>query len=111
GRGNVLTAARGARECGRSSRPVRKNASSSTTAWCSPTPRLQERRFIMATIHTPGDGHTAPTGRHKWLPYSDAKKKKVLEDALFILKNNIKGFAPCNKCFKALPGGKSFDDI
>ena len=35
----------------------------------------------MANVHTPGDGHTTPTGRHKWLAYSDPDKKKVIDDA------------------------------
>jgi hypothetical protein len=65
----------------------------------------------MAKIHTSGDGHATPTGRHQWLPYSDEKKKKVVQDALFILEHNIKGFRPCNDCFKKLPGGKTFDDV
>ena len=65
----------------------------------------------MASIHIPGDGHIAPTGRHKWLAYSDADKKQVVEAALFILKHNIKGSKPCNDCFKRLPGGRSFDDV
>ena len=65
----------------------------------------------MATIHVPGDAHATPVGRHQWLPYSDARKKKVVEDALFILKHNIKGSRPCNRCFEALSGGRSFDDV
>lgn len=67
----------------------------------------------MAKLHIPGDGYTAPlpNSGFQWLTYSNARKKKVLDDALFILKHNVKGLKPCNKCFKKLPGGRSFDDI
>lgn len=65
----------------------------------------------MVKIHTPGDGHNAPLGRHTWNAYSDENKKKVVEAALFILRNNVKGMKPCNDCFSALPGGRSFDDV
>jgi len=67
----------------------------------------------MVKIHVPGDGHTAPPpdAVATYLPYSDAAKKKVVEDALFILKNNVKGSRPCNDCFKQLPNGRTFDDI
>ena len=65
----------------------------------------------MATIHVAGDGHITPTGRHQWLAFSDVHKKKVVEDALFILTHNIKGSSPCNNCFRRLAGGRSFDDV
>ena len=67
----------------------------------------------MATIHTPASGHVAPlpTEGWQWLPYSDAKKRLVVERALFILRNNVRGMRPCNDCFRRLPGGRSFDEI
>jgi hypothetical protein len=66
----------------------------------------------MVKIHVSGDGHTPPVyAGYKWDPFSDASQKQVIEDALHILKNNIKGYKPCNDCFKALPGGKTFDAL
>ena len=68
----------------------------------------------MPTINTPGSAHVAPAPNSgfRWLAYEDDNKlKKALQDAFFIIQNNIRGLRPCNKCFKALPGGKSFDDI
>jgi hypothetical protein len=68
--------------------------------------------LAMAKIHVPGDGHTAPTGgTFRYLPYTDRGKKRVIEQALFILRHNVHGMRPCNDCFRALPGGRSFDDI
>lgn len=72
----------------------------------------------MAKAHTPGDGHSVPAPTTladgtpiQWQSYSNARKKKVVEDALFILKQNVKGMRPCNDCFRRLPNGRSFDDI
>ena len=68
----------------------------------------------MPTINTPGSAHVAPAPNSgfQWLAYADDNKlKKALQDAFFIIQNNIRGMRPCNKCFKALPGGKSFDDV
>ena len=68
----------------------------------------------MPTINTPGSAHVAPAPNSgfRWLAYEDDNKlKKALQDAFFIIQNNIRGMRPCNKCFKALPGGKSFDDV
>ncbi len=67
----------------------------------------------MVKIHVKGDGHMAPTPDSvaTFSPYSNEKKKKVVEYALFILRNNVRGMASCNKCFKLLPNGRSFDDI
>lgn len=67
----------------------------------------------MAAVHVSGDGHVAPLASTAWqyLPYSDADNKKVVDQALFILRNNVRGMKPCNGCFSKLPGGKSFDDI
>lgn len=67
----------------------------------------------MARLHTPGDGYTAPAPNSgfQWNTYSDEKKRRVLERALFILRHNVRGLKPCNDCFRKLPGGRSFDDI
>ncbi len=67
----------------------------------------------MVKIHVKGDGHTPPPPDPvaTYDPYTDAKKQKVVEDALFILRNNVKGMKPCNDCFKKLPNGRTFDDI
>jgi hypothetical protein len=67
----------------------------------------------MAKIHTPGDGYTAPlpNSGYEWQEYADEKKKRVIEQALFILRHNVRGSKPCNHCFQKLPGGRTFDDI
>lgn len=67
----------------------------------------------MVKIHIPGDAHIAPPPDSvaTYLPYTDAAKKRVVEDALFILRNNVKGMKPCNDCFTKLPNGRTFDDI
>ena len=66
----------------------------------------------MIKIHTPGDGHITPIfAGFKWDAFSDATMKKIVEDAIHILKNNIKGMKPCNDCFTKLPNGRTFDDI
>lgn len=67
----------------------------------------------MAVVHIPGDAHITPptTSGISWLVYSNAKRKKVVDDALFILRRNVRGVRPCNSCFNKLPNGRSFDDI
>jgi hypothetical protein len=67
----------------------------------------------MVNIHIPGDGHMPPPPDSvaTYWPYNDPAKKKIVEDALFILRNNVKGSKPCNDCFKLLPNGRTFDDI
>jgi hypothetical protein len=68
----------------------------------------------MVTIHTPGDGHVAPspdTDGTSWDAYSDPKIKNTLERALFILKHNVRGMRPCDDCFKTLPGGRTFTEV
>lgn len=67
----------------------------------------------MAKIHVSGDGYAAPPPNSgwQWLPYSNAHKKRIIEQALFILRHNVRGMKPCNDCFSRLPGGRTFDDI
>ena len=72
----------------------------------------------MATVHTPGDAHIAPATRlgrdglpRTWQAYTEAAKKKVVDDALHILRRNVRGMRPCNDCFSRLPRGRTFDDI
>lgn len=66
-------------------------------------------------INIAGSGHTGPVknGVAEWLAYDAAldAQKKMLEKAIGIIKSNIYGSKACNKAFKALPGGRSFDDI
>jgi hypothetical protein len=78
------------------------------------TLRFSATEMPMPTIHVPGDGHVTPiplADGTTWAEYSDAKIKKTLERALFILKHNIRGMKPCNTCFSALPGGRTFDQV
>jgi hypothetical protein len=66
----------------------------------------------MAKVHVSGDGHTAPlpSGKYEFRPF-DEGRKKVVDRALSILKNNVKGMKPCNDCFQKLPNGRTFDAI
>ena len=57
-----------------------------------------------------GHGNLTITGDH-WWAYTDATALKCLEQAMFILKNNIKGMKPCNERFKKLSGTRTFDDV
>jgi hypothetical protein len=66
-------------------------------------------------INTAGSGHTAPVrnGVAEWLAYDAAhdSQKKMLERAINIIRSNVRGSTACNTAFRALPGGRSFDDI
>lgn len=66
-------------------------------------------------VNTAASGHTGPVknGVAEWLSYQNAqlKQQKMLDRALNIIKSNIKGSRPCNQAFKALPNGRSFDDV
>ena len=66
-------------------------------------------------INEASAGHTGPVknGDAEWLAYDNKldKQLKMLKRAMEILKNNVEGWKPCNDCFKALPGGRSFDDV
>ena len=69
----------------------------------------------MPTVHTNGDGHVTPSALGDgtvWNPYpSKGDNRKRLNDAIFILRTNIRGMKSCNDCFKNLPNGRTFDDI
>jgi len=66
-------------------------------------------------INIAGSGHTGPVknGVAEWLAYDATRdsQKKMLEKAIGIIKSNIRGSKACNDAFKALPNGRSFDDI
>lgn len=66
-------------------------------------------------INTAASGHIGPVknGDAEWLAYDAAKdkQKKMLDKAIGIIKSNIRGSKSCNDAFKALPNGRSFDDI
>jgi hypothetical protein len=68
----------------------------------------------MPTIHVPGDGHATPVplgDGTRWDEYSDPKIKKILEQAIFILRHNVRGMRPCEDAFSALPGGRTFTQV
>ena len=68
----------------------------------------------MPTIHIDGDGHVTPAtlgDGTTWSPYTDAKIKKCLEDALHIIKTNVRNMRPCDECFKRLPGLRTFTEV
>ncbi len=66
----------------------------------------------MPKINIPGSGHAgpAPNSGFQWTAFGP-KNKKILDQAMFIIRTRIKGYKPCNKAFEALSGGRSFDDI
>ncbi|MBS1795657.1 MAG: hypothetical protein JSS81_17510 [Acidobacteria bacterium] len=66
-------------------------------------------------INTAGSGHTGPVknGPAEWLAYdaSRERQRRMVERAINILRSNVRGSTACNRAFRALPGGRSFDDI
>jgi hypothetical protein len=67
----------------------------------------------MPQINVPGSGHgiiTSPAGNRYW-EYTDKHALRVLNQAFYILKHNVKGMRPCNDCFKKLPGGRTFAEV
>jgi len=67
----------------------------------------------MPRINVPGAGHAGPPaiGRFQWLPFTDPVHQGRLEHAMAIIDARIKGYAPCNASFAALPGGRSFAQV
>jgi len=68
----------------------------------------------MPTIHVTGDAHVTPlplADGTRWDPYADPRTRRILDQALFILRHNVHGMRPCNSCFSRLPGGRTFDDV
>jgi hypothetical protein len=70
----------------------------------------------MAIINLSGSGHMPPatSGGITFTAYNSntlKSQKKMLDDALWILRNNLKGYKPCNDCFTALPRGQTFDAL
>jgi hypothetical protein len=57
-----------------------------------------------------GQGNRTFVGNINFFEYPE-KPLRILKQAIFILNSNIKGMKPCNECFSALPGGRSFDDV
>lgn len=66
-------------------------------------------------INTAGSAHVGPVrnGVAEWLAYDPAHEtqRQMVERAINILRNNVRGSGACNRAFRALPGGRSFDDI
>lgn len=69
----------------------------------------------MARINQAGSGYTAPSpiGVFQWLCFDKtrSKQKAILQEALNMLRNSVRGSQRCNNCFKRLPSGKTFDSI
>ncbi|HMA71198.1 MAG TPA: hypothetical protein VKP67_06890 [Xanthobacteraceae bacterium] len=67
----------------------------------------------MPNINTPDSGHNAPDENSgwQWLPYTDATLLATLKHAIRIIDGRIKGFRPCDRAFRALPGGRSFTQV
>jgi len=68
----------------------------------------------MPSINTTASGHPSPVNtRRQYLPYSSAEDRYLvtLRMAMDIINSRIRGHAPCNAAFRALPGGRSFADV
>jgi hypothetical protein len=68
----------------------------------------------MPTIHLPGDGHLTwlPLGDGTaWDSYVDKDALATLKAAIDLIRRQVKGLVPCNKCFSKLPGGRNFDEV
>jgi hypothetical protein len=67
----------------------------------------------MPQIQKPGSGHAGPAAvaGWQWLPFTDAAYLKAVNSAFNIINTRIKGHAPCNQAFQALPGGRTFAAI
>jgi hypothetical protein len=64
-------------------------------------------------INVPGTGHgefTSPAGNRYW-EYKDDKIKKILDQAIWIIQHSVTRMKSCDDCFKALPGGRNFNDV
>ncbi len=66
-------------------------------------------------INTAAAGHIGPVknGNAEWLAYDVKlnKQREMLEKVIKAIKSNIRGSKAANDAFKALPNGKSFDEI
>jgi hypothetical protein len=68
----------------------------------------------MPSVNTPASGHAGPAplpGGHQYLTYSNAHFLAVLNSAIAIIQNKIRGYRPCDDAFRALPGGRSFSEV
>ncbi|MCL2589992.1 MAG: hypothetical protein FWD67_03700 [Betaproteobacteria bacterium] len=68
----------------------------------------------MPSINTSSSGHAGPINTMRiFLPYSTAEAGYLatLRRAMDVINSRIKGHAPCNAAFQALPGGRSFADV
>jgi hypothetical protein len=68
----------------------------------------------MPNINIPASGHIGPApipGGHQYLPYTDARHLATLRRAIQIIDARIRGHAPCNQAFRALPGRRSFAEV
>jgi hypothetical protein len=67
----------------------------------------------MPNLHEAGSAYTAPaaTSGYEWLPITDKHLLAIVKDAFGIIDHKIKKYTPCSTAFKALPGGRSFEDV
>jgi hypothetical protein len=67
----------------------------------------------MPNINVPESGHASPRPRrgYQWLPFTDRQYLVEVQRAFNIINARIKGYAPCNAVFQALPRGRSFADL
>jgi hypothetical protein len=88
---------------------ARDSLTAGQTAKTSPPDKHDWKKM---KINTKGSGHgNFTSGRDNRYWAYEQKQLEILNDALFILSNNVKGMKPCNDCFKKLPGGRSFDEV
>jgi hypothetical protein len=67
----------------------------------------------MPRINTPASGHAgpAPVAGVQWLPFTNHTYLLRLQHAVGIIDARVKGYAPCNAAFSALPGGRTFAQV
>src|SRR5215472_13947680 len=68
----------------------------------------------MPSVNTPASGHAGPAplpGGHQYLPYTDAHFLATLNRAIHIIQRKIRGYLPCDRRFRLLPGRRSFSDV
>jgi hypothetical protein len=68
----------------------------------------------MPKINTADSGHKGPDplpGGHKYETYTNDVFIDTLKDAMRIIDHRITGYAPCNKAFRALLGGRTLAQV
>lgn len=68
----------------------------------------------MPRLNTPDMHHVGPVplpGGHSYLPYASAEHAATLRAAMHVIQARIIRHAPCNNAFRALPRGRTLQQI